>query len=61
MVSWLFSKSARDETYLSDLEAQWGDLDTAGRVKFVLGTLIGLAVFIGALFLVYLALSYLVG
>lgn len=55
-----FSKPSRDETFLSDLKAQWGDLDTPGRVKFVLGTLIGFALFIGALFLAYMALSYLV-
>jgi hypothetical protein len=61
IVAWLFVKPARDETYISDFKAQWMDLDPPGRVKFVLGALIGLILFIGALILAYLVLSHIVG
>ncbi len=58
----LFSKPSRnDEDYMSDLQLQWAELDTPGRMKFVLGAIIGLILFIGALILSYLALSALVG
>ena len=57
----LFSRPSRDEDYMADLNAQWADLETAGRIKFVLGALLGLILFIGGLILAYLALSALVG
>jgi hypothetical protein len=57
----LFSKPSRDETYLSDLKTQWAELDSSGRAKFVLGALIGVIVFIGALILAYFVLSALIG
>ena len=57
----LFSRPSRDETYVSDLKTQWAELDAPGRVKFVLGALIGLALFVGALLLAYWVLSSLVG
>lgn len=57
----LFSRPSRDEAYLSDLKAQWAKLDLAGRIQFVLGAILGLALFIGALLLAYFALSSLVG
>ena len=56
----LFSKPDRDQNYVPELKAQWSALDSAGRVKFVLGALIGLILFFGALFLAYLALSSLI-
>ncbi|MFW5714355.1 MAG: hypothetical protein ACOCYU_06775 [Brevefilum sp.] len=57
----LFSKPSKDEEYVSDLKAQWAELDAAGRVKFAIGVLIGVILFFGALALAYLALSALVG
>jgi hypothetical protein len=57
----LFAKPSRDETYISDLKAQWASMNRADRIKFVLGVIIGLALFIGALLLAYLALSSLFG
>ena len=57
----MFSRPSRDDDYMADLKAQWADLATAGRVKFVLGALLGLFLFIGALVLAYLALSALIG
>ena len=57
----LFSRPQRDETYISDLKAQWVELDKSGRVKFVIGAMIGLALFVGTLVLAYWVLSFLVG
>ena len=57
----LFSRPSRDETYFSDLKAQWVKLNAPGRVKFILGALIGLALFLGALLLAYWALASLAG
>ncbi len=57
----LFSRSSGDQAYISDLQAQWADLDRPDRVKFVFGALLGLALFVGALLLAYWVLSSLVG
>lgn len=55
------SNPSRDESYFSDLKTQWSKLDTPERTKFILGAVIGVILFLGALFLAYLALSALVG
>ena len=57
----LFSRPQQDETYVSDLKAQWAELDKPGRLKFIIGALVGLALFIGTLLLAYRVLSFLVG
>ena len=56
----LFSKPHHDAEYMSDLKSQWADLNPYGRVMFVLGLLIGLCLFLGTMFLAYLALSALI-
>ena len=56
----LFSKPHHDAEYMSDLKSQWAELNPSGRVKFVLGALIGLCLFLGTMFLAYLALSALI-
>jgi len=46
-----------DQEYLPDLKNQWVSMDKGERVKFILGGVIGLIIFIGALILVYLIIS----
>ena len=53
----LISKQEPDKDYLPDLKNQWGKMDTLAKVKFVLGALVGLVIFVGTLILVYLILA----
>ena len=57
----LFSKPERDREYMSDLNTQWDQLDSQGRVKFVVGAVIGAIVFFGALGLVLWVISRIMG
>lgn len=50
-----------DEAYIPELESQWAHLDLMGKFKFVLGAIVGAILFFGALYLVYLLLSTMVG
>ncbi len=61
LLSWFVSKEEPDKDYMPDLKAQWANMSAPDRVKFVLGGLIGLILFIGALLLVYLILGALIG
>lgn len=56
-----FGRQERDETYIPELKTQWAQMETGARVKFVLGALLGLILFIGALVLVYLVLASMMG
>ena len=56
----LFSKPANDQDYVPDLKDSWNTLDSTGRIMFIIGALIGLILFLGALVLAYLALSALI-
>ncbi len=56
-----FSKSKKNETYFPELRAQWKGMDKGDRVKFVLGAILGLAIFIGALVVVYFLLAAIAG
>jgi hypothetical protein len=56
-----FSRPSRDEAFVTDLKTQWAALDSSGRVKFIIGALIGLVLFIGALLLAYFTMSALIG
>ncbi len=53
----LFSRPERDKEYISDLQNQWANMDSPARVKFVIGAVFGLVVFITALVLVLYLLS----
>lgn len=56
-----FGRQERDETYMPELKEQWRKMETGARVKFVLGALLGLILFLGALTLVYLLLASMMG
>jgi len=53
----LFAREEPDKDYLPELQSQWGKMNSSERVKFVIGAILGLALFIGALTIVYLLLS----
>lgn len=55
------SKSKKDESYFPELKAQWHGMDHGERIKFVLGAILGLALFIGALVLAYFILAAIAG
>jgi hypothetical protein len=57
---WFFTREEPDKDYLPDLKSQWADMDSAERVKFVIGAIVGAIIFIGALMLVYWLLSAMV-
>lgn len=52
-----FGKQERDKDYLPDLRSQWDSMDQRERVQFVIGGILGLVLFVGALIGVYLLLS----
>lgn len=49
-----FSREEPDKDYLPDLQKQWHAMGHGERIKFILGGLVGLFLFIGALLLIYL-------
>ena len=51
-----FAREEPDKEYLPDLKTQWGKMDQKERIKFILGAIFGLIIFVGALILVYIAL-----
>lgn len=53
----LITRQEPDKDYLPDLRSQWEIMDSGERLKFVIGSLFGLVIFIGALLLVYFALA----
>jgi flagellar biosynthesis/type III secretory pathway M-ring protein FliF/YscJ len=61
ILSMLFNKADRDTTYKSDLFNQWSQMDTPQRFQFIIGSFVGLVLFFGSLFLVFLLLSRLFG
>jgi len=60
ITDWLFSRRKWDQDYVPDLKTQWAQMDNPDRVKFVLGGVVGLLLFIGALTLAYYILSLLI-
>lgn len=50
-----------DREYMPELETQWAHMDPVGKIKFVLGAIVGAILFFGALYLVYILLSTMVG
>lgn len=61
LLGWFFSREEPDKDYLPDLKSQWETMNSTERVKFVVGAIVGVALFVGALLLVYLLLSSFVG
>ena len=59
--SWFVAREKPDEDYMPDLRTQWGSMKGIGKVKFILGAVVGLVVFLGALFLVFLILQAIMG
>jgi hypothetical protein len=54
-------KGEKDETYFPELKEQWQNMERKDRLKFTLGAIFGLILFISALVLVFLALNALRG
>ena len=52
-----FGKKEPDKAYMSDLRYEWQNMIQKDRVKFVLGAVFGLIIFIFALIMVYIVLS----
>lgn len=52
-----FGKQEPDKTYMPDLKFEWSNMGQNERVKFILGAIFGLVLFIGALILVFILLS----
>jgi len=53
----LFTKEEKDETYFPELKEQWQKMDRKERLKFLLGAIFGLILFISALVLVFLIIN----
>lgn len=52
-----FCKEEKDKTYFPELKDQWQSMERKDRLKFVLGAIIGLILFVSFLVLVFLALN----
>lgn len=61
LFGWFFTREEPDKDYLPDLKSQWNKMDTSERIKFIAGAIVGAALLIGALVLVYVLLSAMVG
>ena len=61
LLGWLISREEPDQDYVPELKTQWAQLDLAGRIKFIIGANVGAFLFFGALYVVYLVLSAMMG
>ncbi len=50
----------KDDDYIPELQTQWQQMNAGKRIKFVLGSVFGLLLFVGALVLTYYVLSMLI-
>jgi len=57
----LFAREEPDEDYIPELKSQWGELDKPGRIKFILGAILGLLLIVGMLIGTFFLLSNLFG
>jgi hypothetical protein len=55
----LFKRPEKDTEYMTDLQGQWDRMSKSERVKFALGALFALILFIGLLIGVFVVISYL--
>ena len=53
----LLTKEEKDETYFPELKEQWLKMESKERLKFLLGAIFGLILFISALVLVFLIIN----
>lgn len=53
----LFTREEPDQDYIPELKSQWNKMDKTERVKFVLGAVLGVILFFGALVGAFLLLS----
>lgn len=60
LLGWFVTREEPDKDFLPDLKSQWMQLDKSERFKFIAGAIVGAALFIGSLVLVYLLLSTMV-
>jgi hypothetical protein len=58
---WFVTREEPDKDYLPDLKSQWAQMDSAERVKFIIGAIVGAMLFVGALILVYWLLTMMIG
>lgn len=56
LLGMFLAREEPDKEYMPDLKNQWGEMAPGERIKFILGALVGLIIFVGALILVYIAL-----
>ena len=61
LLGWFVSREEPDKDYMPDLKSQWGSMNCNERIKFIAGGIVGLVLFIGALLLVYILLSAIIG
>jgi len=61
ILSALFAKHEKDESYLPELKAQWEAMAGKERLLFVLGGLLGLILLAGAILLVYFIIIAIAG
>lgn len=61
ILSALFSPREKDEDFLPEIKAQWGSMAGKERLLFVLGALLGLMLFAGAIMLAYFAIIAIAG
>ncbi|HEY9122011.1 MAG TPA: hypothetical protein VIM80_03360, partial [Brevefilum sp.] len=52
-----FTREEPDKEYLPELKDQWATMKKGERIKFAIGAIVGLAIFIAALMLVYMIIS----
>lgn len=61
LLGWFVTREEPDQDFMPELQSQWARMDFAGRVKFVIGIIIGVVLFFGALYVVYILLSAMAG
>lgn len=59
LLSALLDRPEKDTTYMNDLQGQWDRMSRDERVKFVLGAVFGLVLFVAALIGVFILINYL--
>jgi hypothetical protein len=59
LLSALLDRPEKDTAYMSDLQGQWDRMSRDERVKFVLGAVFGLVLFVAALIGVFLLINFL--
>jgi len=61
LLGWFVTREEPDKDFMPEFQSQWARMNFAGRVKFVVGILVGAILFFGSLYVVYLLLSAMAG